>query len=73
MFDSRIGDLPHEGDDSLRRHRKVVAEAWSDLKVKLPDQSPLAITALLVFVDGRREESRYPNFMLASERRSYGL
>ena len=58
---------------SLRRHREIVAETLSDFKAKLPDQSPLSITALLVFVDGREEGSPYPNFMLASERRSYGL
>ena len=73
MFDSRISHLPHEENVSLRRHREVVAEALSDFKTKLPDQSPLSVTALLAFADGREEGSPYPNFMLASERWSYGL
>ena len=73
MFDSRVGYLSHEEGASLRRHREAVAEAWLDFKAKLPDESPPSITAHLVFVDGRQEGSRYPNFMLASERWTYGL
>ena len=73
MFDSRIGYLPHEESTLLRRHQETVKEAWSDFETKLPDESPPPITALLVFVDGRQEGSNYPNFMLASERWTYGL
>lgn len=74
MFDLRLSDRSHEENKSLRRHREVVAEAWTDFNAKLPDhQSPLSITARLVFVDGRQEGSKYPNFMLASEVQNYGL
>lgn len=58
---------------SLRHQREIVAEACSDFKAKIPDQSPISVTALSVFVDGRQEGSKYPNFMLASERHGYGL
>ena len=50
-----------------------MTEALSDFKARLPDESPKSITALLVFVDGRQEGSKYPNFMLSSSRWSYGL
>jgi hypothetical protein len=73
VFDSRIAWLPPEESAPLRRHRKTVAEAWSDCKAKLLDDSPLLITSQLAFVDGREEGSRYPNFMLASVRSDYGL
>ena len=73
VFDSRISQLSYDESASLRHHRGMVAEAWSDFEARLPGQSPLSITTLLVFVDGRQEGSMHPNFMLASERRSYGL
>ena len=74
MFDSRIGYLSSQGGtETLLSHREVVAEALSDFKAKLPDESPKSVTALLVFADGRQEGSKYPNFMLASERWTYGL
>ena len=73
MFDSRISCLSYEENTSLRHHREIVAKAYSDFRARLPDESPLSITALLVFVDGREEGSTYPNFLLASERWGYGL
>ncbi|KAF9643250.1 hypothetical protein BDM02DRAFT_3123697 [Thelephora ganbajun] len=72
-FDSRIDYLSHEEGASLRRHREIVAKAWSDFKARLPEETPPTLTTLLVFTDGRERESRYPNFMLASERWYYGL
>lgn len=73
VFSSRIDYLSYEESSPLRHHREVVEKAWSDFKAKLPNESPLSITALLTFVDGRQEGSNYPNFMLASERWTYGL
>ena len=74
MFDSRIGYLSSQGKrEALLCYREVVAEALSDFKAKLPDESPKSIAALLVFADGRQEGSKYPNFMLSSNLRSYGL
>ena len=73
MLDSRIGHLSDKENASLRRHRDIVAEALSVFKAKLPDQSPLPAAALLAFVDGRQHGSQYPNFMLDSERQSFGL
>ena len=73
MFDLRIGYLSREESASLRLCRKIVADALSDFKVRLPEQPPLALTAHLAFADGREEGSKHPNLMLASERQSHGL
>jgi hypothetical protein len=73
VYDSRICCLSQEEGASLQHHREIVEEARLDMKTKLPNESPKSITASLVFVDGRQEGSNYPNFMLASERTSYGL
>ena len=72
-FDSRIGYLPHEESASLRYCRGVVAEAHSDIVARLPGPTPPALSANSVFADGRDVGSRYPNFMLSSERVSYGI
>jgi len=72
-FNSRIGYLSHEMSASLRRSRKIVAEAWSDIEARLPAPSPPPLSANLVFFDGRDGGSKYPNFMLASEREYHGL
>ena len=44
-----------------------------DIEAKLPNLFPSVLSTQLVFFDGREEGSRYPNFMLVSERESYGL
>jgi len=72
-FDSHIWHLSHEQSASLRLRRQVVAEAWSDFKARQPAGSPPALTARSVYIDGREEVSRYPNFMLSSERYTYGI
>ena len=51
----------------------VVAEACSDIVARLPGPAPPPLSANSVFVDGRDMGSRYPNFMLSSERVSYGI
>ena len=73
MLDSRISYLSREESGSLRRSQKIVAEAWSDIGSRLPEQTPLTLTALLVFVDGREPGSKYPNFLLPSEKLIWGL
>ena len=73
VFDSRIGSLSHEEGAPLRFSRRIVAEAWSDIKSRLPGLYPSALPTLLAFADGRQPGSGYPNFMLASERVAYGL
>ena len=72
-FDSRIGYLSHEENSSLQWCRKTVAEALSDIDTRLPAPTPPALSTSLVFFDGRDEGSKYPNFMLASEREYHGL
>ena len=73
VLESRIGHLLDKENPPLRRHQDIVAEALSDFKAKVPDQPPLPASALLVFVDGRQHGSQYPNFMLDSERQTFGL
>jgi hypothetical protein len=72
-FDSRIASLSHEEGVSLQSCRQIVADAWLDIRTKLPEPSPSALAKLLTFADGREQGSSYPNFMLASERMEYGL
>ena len=68
VFDSRVGYLSHEEGASLRRFRGIVVQAWSDIDAGLPDPFPPPLSANLLFFDGRDEGSKYPNFMLFSER-----
>ena len=72
-FDSRVDYLLDEESVPLRRCREIVAEALSDIKIRLPGPTPPPLSANLVFFDGRDERSKYPNFMVSSERLSYGL
>ena len=73
VFDARIACLPCEESSQLRFCRQIVAEAWLDIKIRLPRPSPSKVAELITSFDGREEGSEYPNFMLASERYSYGL
>jgi hypothetical protein len=57
----------------LRFCRQIVAEAWLDIKIRLPKPSPSKVAELIITFDGREEGSEHPNFMLASERYSYGI
>ena len=56
MFDSRISYLSQEESASLRSGRKIVAEAWSDIKSRLPEESPSTLVALIVLVDGENRD-----------------
>ena len=73
MFNARIARLPLEESTHLRFCHQIVAAAWLDLASKLPEPAPSKTDELIVFSDGREEGSRYPNFMSASERYTYGL
>jgi len=72
-FDSRIGSLPYGESASLRYFRNIVADAWSDFEAGLPENSPSQLSVSLTFIDGREAGSKYSNFMLASERATYGI
>ena len=73
VFDSRISCLSREESAPLRLRRQIVVEALSDFNDRLPGESPPTLSTLLAFADGREKGSKYPNFMLASERCAYGL
>jgi len=68
VFDSRISFLSQEEGTHLRRYREIVAEALSDIEARLPGPSPPLLSKNSVLADGRDGGSKYPNFMLASER-----
>ena len=78
-FDSRIdylsGEESEESEEnvSLRRCREIVVEASSDIEARLPGPTPPPLSTNLVYFDGRDEGSKYPNFMVSSERVSHGL
>ena len=73
VFDSRISGTTLEQGTKLRRWKEVVEEVHLDFWAKIPDEEPPILTERAYKLDGRTEESRYPNLMLPWVRRRYGI
>jgi len=73
VFDSRIANTTIERAAELRRWKEVVAGVHSDFVEKMPDTEPAILAKRAHVLDGRTEESRYPNLMLPWVQQRYGL
>ena len=72
-IDERIESRPHAGNEPLRHWRGVIGKAYADFQASFPGYQPSPLTSLVLSVDGRTEDSSYPNLLLQEEREHYGL
>ena len=72
-IDFRIGSRSQAESQPLRDQREVIAKAYADLQANLLGYGPSLVASLALSVDGRTEESSYPNLLLHTERERYGL
>ena len=73
-IDARIGLCSHTENGSLRYYwRGVIGKAYADLQANLAGCEPNPLVSLALSIDGRMEDSRYPNLLIAAEREPYGL
>jgi hypothetical protein len=73
VFDARLATAPLKHDTKLRHWREIVAEVYSDFAAKLPEAKLPTLTIRAQLIDGRTEESRYPNLMLPGMGEHYGI
>lgn len=73
VLDTRIAKATPQHGARLRHWREPVAVVYSDFLAKLPDAEPAILAARSHELDGRTEESRYPNMMLPWVKQRYGL
>ena len=71
VFDARLANAPPEHGTKLRHWKETVAEVHSDFEAKLPGTGPGTLTLRAEQVDGRTEESRYPNLMIPGVMQQY--
>ena len=73
-IDARIGFPSRAASESAQYYwRGVIGKAYSDFQANLPGYEPSLLTSLALSVDGRTEDSDFPNLLLAVEREPYGL
>ena len=73
VIDARLATVPLEHGTKLRHWRETVVEIYSDFAEKLPDPELPTLARQASWVDGRAEESRYPNLMLPGVKQQYGI
>jgi len=73
VFDARLASNTREQDTKLRHWRETVAGVYADFEAKLPDAGFPNLTVQARWVDGRTEESRYPNLLLPGMGQRYGI
>ena len=72
-FKTRTSVLPVEEATTLIRWWKVVADAYTSYKEKLPDSEPPLLSSLCLLEDGRTEDSKYPNLLSPQTRADLGI
>jgi len=73
VFDARLVTVPPEHDTKLRHWRETLAEVYSDFTAKVPDAKLQTLALRALWVDGRTEESRYPNLLIAKVGQQHGV
>ena len=69
----RVGLCSHADRRSLRYLREVIGKVHADFQANLLSCGPSQILSSALLVDGRTEDSEYPNLVLHSGRELYGL
>ena len=73
IIDARIGFGSDIQSGSLRYWRRVIGKAYADFEVGFSGYGPTLLASSMVGVDGRTEDSNFPNLILPAERERYGL
>ena len=72
-IDARIGSHLDNGDESLQHWRTVFMKTRADFQEKYLGDYYDFFVSFVVSVDGRSEDSRFPNMLLPNEREPFGL
>ena len=72
-FKARTSALPVEETTVLVQWWKVVADAYTSYKERLPDCEPPLLSSLSLLEDGRTEDSSYPNLLSPQARAEVGI
>ena len=72
-IDARIGLRSDIENGSLRHWRRVIGKAHADLQANFLGFGPALLVSLAIGVDGRTEDSSFPNLMIPVERQPYDL
>jgi len=71
--DVRIGLCSHTESESLRYWRELIGKVHVDFQANLLKCGPSPLMSSALLVDGRTEDSEFPNLLLDSGREPYGL
>ena len=72
-IDVRIGLCSHSENELLRYWREVIWKVHAEFQANLLKCGPSSIMSSALTVDGRTEDSEFPNLLLPSGREPYGL
>ncbi|KAF9654296.1 hypothetical protein BDM02DRAFT_3106606 [Thelephora ganbajun] len=72
-FKTRTSLLPVEETTTLVHWWKIVADAYTTYKDKIPDCEPPLLSSLALLEDGRTEDSKYPNLLYSQTRAELGI
>ena len=72
-IDFRIGSRSHTESESLRYWRGVIGKAQADFRANLQGCGPSPLMSSALLLDGRAEDSEFPNLLLHSGRELYGF
>ena len=70
VFNSRLANTALT---NLRHWREIVAGVYSDFEANIPDPEAGPLVLRAWSLDGRTEDSRYPNLMLPEVGKQYGI
>ncbi|KAF9642933.1 hypothetical protein BDM02DRAFT_3264295 [Thelephora ganbajun] len=72
-IDVRIGLYPSAESGSLRYWKRVIGKTYADFQANSPGYGPTVLASLAMTVDGRTEDSGFPNLVVPGERELYGF
>ena len=72
-IDTRIGLCSHTESELLRYWRGLIGKVHADFQANLLKCGPSPLMSSALLVDGRTEDSEFPNLLLPSGREPYGL
>ncbi|KAF9642988.1 hypothetical protein BDM02DRAFT_1774341 [Thelephora ganbajun] len=72
-IDVRIGLYPNAESGSLRHWKRVIGKTYADFQANSQGYGPTVLASLAMTVDGRTENSGFPNLVVPGERELYGF
>ena len=72
-IDLRIGLCSHAESTSLRYLRVVIGKVHADFQTNLLGCRPSSLLSSVLLMDGRTPDSKYPNLLVHTERKRFGL